>query len=277
MERGTMLRQLGRRLFDLVCPGFCLICGGSEEGVSICSDCARGLTGLAYLACPQCAAPAAPFHLPCSFCRDAHHPFTRAYSLGLYRGLLRDVILTAKRPGGAPLAFGIGQLFGDVLSCQLARQSYSLITAAPVHWRRQLQRGFNGAERIMCGLQSRLESLSAVMLLVHRRPIRKQAMLPMGQRNKNVRGAFRIRPGHDLTGQRILLVDDVMTTGETAGELSRILLKAGASRVDLLMIARGLPVPREEGNGFETMQTGSLAPDRRSGKNVSDGNNRSRQ
>jgi adenine/guanine phosphoribosyltransferase-like PRPP-binding protein len=80
-----------------------------------------------------------------------------------------------------------------------------------------------------------------------------------------------------LTGQRILLVDDVMTTGETAGELSRILLKAGASRVDLLMIARGLPVPREEGNGFETMQTGSLAPDRRSGKNVSDGNNRSRQ
>ncbi|MFP6650346.1 MAG: phosphoribosyltransferase family protein [Pirellulaceae bacterium] len=187
------------------------------------------------------------------------------------------MILTAKRPGGAPLAYGIGQLVGDLLSRQLARQSYTLVTAAPVHWRRQLQRGFNGAERIMCGLQSRLESLSAVMLLVHRRPTRKQAMLPMNQRNKNVRGAFRIRPGHDLTGQRILLVDDVMTTGETAGELSRILLKAGASRVDLLMIARGLPVPREEGNGFETMQTGSLAPDRRSGKNVSDSDNRARQ
>ena len=265
-----MFRQLGRRLFDLVCPGFCLICGGSEEGLAICSGCTHGLTGLAYLACPQCAAPATPFHLPCSFCRDAHLPFTRAYSLGLYRGLLRDMILAAKRPGGAPLAFGIGQLAGDILSCQLDRQSYSLITAAPVHWRRQLQRGFNGAERIMCGLQSRLESLSAVMLLVHHRPIPKQAMLPMDQRKKNVRGAFRIRPGHNLTGQRILLVDDVMTTGETAKELSRILLRAGASRVDLLMVARGLPVPREEGNGFKTKRSGVLAPDRGSGKNVSD-------
>ena len=100
----------------------------------------------------------------------------------------------------------------------------------------------------MHGLQSRLASPSAGMLLVHRRPIRKQAMLPMDQRERNVKGAFRIQPGHDLTGQRILLVDDVMTTGATSRELSRILLKAGASRVDLLVVARGLPVRREDGS-----------------------------
>ena len=243
-----MIKQLGARLFDLVCPAFCLLCGGSDEGLSICPGCTREQTGLAYPACPQCAAPAAPFNLPCSFCRDGHYPFRRAYSLGLYRGLLREVILTAKRPGGAPLAYGIGQLVGDLLSRQLARQSYTLITAAPVHWRRQLQRGFNGAERIMCGLQSRLKSPPAMMLLVHRRPTRKQAMLPIDQRERNVRGAFRIQPGRDLAGHRILLVDDVMTTGATSRELSRILLKAGASRVDLLVVARGLPVRREDGS-----------------------------
>ena len=243
-----MIKQLGTRLFDLVCPGYCLICGSSDDGLSICPGCTRGLTALAYPACPYCAAPAAPFNLPCTFCRGGDYPFTRAYSLGLYHGLLRDVILAAKRRGGAPLPYGIGQLVGDVFSRQLARQSYSLVTAAPVHWRRQLQRGFNGAEQIMRGLQSRLKSTSGVILLVHRRPTQKQAMLPMDQRDRNVSGAFRIRPGRDLAGQRILLVDDVMTTGETASELSRVLLKAGASRVDLLVVARGLPVPREDRN-----------------------------
>ena len=69
----------------------------------------------------------------------------------------------------------------------------------------------------------------------------KQAMLSSRQRSRNVKGAYRLRPGHKLVGQQVLLLDDVMTTGKTAGELSHVLKKAGAEHVDLLVLARGLP------------------------------------
>ena len=224
-----MIKHLGSRLLDLVCPGFCLICGNSDAGLPICPGCTSRLADLAYPACPDCAAPAAPLKLPCSFCQDHCYPFRQTYALGLYHGLLRDVILAAKRPGGGSLAHGIGQLAGTILFPLQQQQSYSLVTAAPVHWRRQLQRGFNSAELVMHGLRSRLD-VPAAKLLSHRRPTKKQAMLPSAQRAANVRGAFRTR-GPDLTGQQILLVDDVMTTGETASELSRVLLRAGAGPV----------------------------------------------
>ena len=234
-------RVLASRLFDLVCPGYCLICGESEGGSTICHDCVGRFRALLYQACPRCAAPAAPGGLPCSFCHQGRYPFEHAHALGVYRGFLRDAILFAKRPGGGPLAYKIGQILGDAFAAQLAEHGYSLLTAAPVHWRRRLRRGFNGAELIIRGLQTRLRVPASGGLLVHRRPTRKQSMLSSSQRGRNVKRAFRLGPGHDLAGQQILLVDDVMTTGKTAGELSRVLRRAGAERVDLLVVARGLP------------------------------------
>ena len=132
-------------------------------------------------------------------------------------------------------------MLGELFASQLAREHYSLLTAAPVHWRRRWRRGFNGAELMIHGLQTRLAVPAGPRLLVHQRPTRKQAMLSSGQRGRNVKGAYRLRPGHQLAGQQVLLLDDVMTTGKTAGELSHVLKKAGAERVDLLVLARGLP------------------------------------
>ena len=236
-----MITALPSRLFDLVCPGYCLVCGGSDQRRLICQDCTTRLTSLCYQACPRCAAPQPPYGLPCSFCRAGCYEFEKANALGLYHGLLRDTVLAAKRPGLGPLAYGIGQLVAEVFAEQLALESYCLITAAPVHWRRRLRRGFNGAELMMRGMQSRLEIPARHGLIVHQRPTLKQSTLSAERRHGNVKGAFGIRPGHDLAGQRVLLLDDVMTTGATANELSRVLLRAGATRVDLLVVARGLP------------------------------------
>ena len=229
------------RLFDLVCPGYCLICGESEQGSTICQQCRTRFQTLLYQACPRCAAPASPGGLPCPFCREGYYSFRRACALGLYQGFLRDVVLSAKRPGGGLLAYRIGQILGDLFASQLAREHYSLLTAAPIHWRRRLRRGFSGTELMIHGLQTRLAVPTGTRLLVHQRPTRKQAMLSSRQRGKNVKGAYRLRPGHKVAGQQVLLLDDVMTTGKTAGELSHVLRKAGAERVDLLVLARGLP------------------------------------
>ena len=125
------------RLFDLVCPGYCLVCGESEQNSTICQPCRTRFQALLYQACPHCAAPAAPGGLPCPFCREEHYSFRRASALGIYQGFLRDVVLSTKRPGGGLLAYRIGQMLGDLFAGQLSREHYSLLTAAPVHWRRR--------------------------------------------------------------------------------------------------------------------------------------------
>ena len=98
-----MITTLPSRLFDLVCPGYCLICGESEGGSTICHDCVGRFRALLYQACPRCAAPAAPGDLPCSFCHKGRYPFEQAHALGVYRGFLRDAILFARNLGPAEL------------------------------------------------------------------------------------------------------------------------------------------------------------------------------
>jgi ComF family protein len=125
---------------------------------------------------------------------------------------------------------------GDLLSVALPRdEAFDLVTPVPLHWRRQWQRGFNQSELLAQALARRC-GVRAERTLRRVRSTASQAGLSNTGRRKNVTAAFESR--RDLAGRRILLIDDVMTTGSTAAACALALKKAGARRVVLLTVAR---------------------------------------
>jgi predicted amidophosphoribosyltransferase len=109
-----------------------------------------------------------------------------------------------------------------------------------MHWSRRLLRGVNNPEILVDGLRRPLGIPVAKHLLSNRRKTRKQGMLPPRERRGNVHGAYAVSAGYDIKGAHVLVVDDVMTTGATGNEVARVLRQAGAARVSMAVVARGL-------------------------------------
>jgi ComF family protein len=130
----------------------------------------------------------------------------------------------------------LAQPLGGLLADALPRdRQFDLVTAVPLHWRRQWQRGFNQSE-LLAKAMARARGIPAMKVLRRGSATRAQAGLSNAQRRENVTGAFRAR--RRVNGMRILLIDDVMTTGATAGACARALKKAGAKSVSLAALAR---------------------------------------
>ena len=131
----------------------------------------------------------------------------------------------------------LGQPLGALLAKALPRdERIDAIVPMPLHWRKQWSRGFNQAE-VLAGVIARRTGLPVVKGVRRRIATRVQAGLTNAQRRANVAGAFAAHRRR-VAGKRILLIDDVMTTGATAAACARALKAAGAGRVVLLALAR---------------------------------------
>lgn len=129
---------------------------------------------------------------------------------------------------------------GDLLAAALPRdEAFDFVTAVPLHWRRQWQRGFNQSQ-LLAGSLSRRSGLPLISPLRRVKSTAAQASLSNTGRRRNVSGAFvaRRRIAGRIEGKRILLIDDVMTTGSTATACALALKRAGAARISLLTVAR---------------------------------------
>ncbi len=160
--------------------------------------------------------------------------FDAAYSYGAYEDELRELIHLFKYGKIQTLAKPLGKL----LSAAFPRdEAFDLIVPMPMHWLRRWQRGFNQAELLAreIGRRTGTPIRSAVRRVHHKTA---QAGLTSASRRANVVGAFRVRNPRLIENRRILLIDDVMTTGATAAACSRVLKRAGAARVTLLTLAR---------------------------------------
>jgi ComF family protein len=153
---------------------------------------------------------------------------------------LRQAVLRAKHASFEPLARALGERMAMAIQRQPFGQPPELVVPVPVYWLKRLWRQTHPAATIAQAAARELELPLAERLLVCRRYLRRQATLTAAQRRENVRGAFRVsrlcRPA--LAGKRVLLIDDVMTTGATAHEASRVLLEAGAAAVFVATVAR---------------------------------------
>ena len=239
----SFVRKIYSGVFSLVFPDDCRICKQPLREVSripVCRTCLLKPEALAaeYF-CVQCRAPfRSSFPLDeqglCGLCRRGVSGFDAAYSFGFYEDELRELIHLFKYGRVQPL----GKPLGRLLAVALPRdQEFDLIVPMPLHWRKRWQRGFNQSALLATEI-GRRSNVPVKNALRRIRPTATQAGLTNAKRRLNVSGAFRARKRAVLDGQRVLLVDDVMTTGATAASCARALKLAGAKRVTLLTLAR---------------------------------------
>jgi ComF family protein len=184
----------------------------------------------------------------CLLCQRIDPPYERAVAYGSYEGGLRDLIHLLKFQQISPAAKVLGRaLAGTIAELEKFMPVGPIaVVPVPLHKKKQAQRGFNQAERIArSALQKlsrpkRFELCSGVLL--RRRDTSSQIGLTSHQRRENLRGAFVVSDPTRISGRDILLIDDVVTTGTTASECARVLLRAGAARVWVATVARRLKI-----------------------------------
>lgn len=153
-----------------------------------------------------------------------------------------------------------GPLGAFVTGALPRQQRFDLVTATPMHWRRRWQRGFNQAE-LLANEVSRRTGIKTARLVRRRKSTPPQAGLTRAARRTNVAGAFELAPGVDVRGLRVLLVDDVLTTGATASACAAVLKRAGAKYVAVLTLARADRRPTggsAEPAALSTFDSGSM-------------------
>jgi ComF family protein len=238
-----LIRGIPHGIFSLFFPDDCRICKRALTGITrvpVCEGCLRAPeTPEADYFCNVCNASFlndSPLDERgvCTVCRSGLRGFDHAVSVGMYEGPLRSLIQLFKYSGMRPLA---GQLGGFLSAAVLAEDHFDAIVPVPLYWRKRWERGFNQsaalAERV-----GRMRGIPVWNALRRTRATSTQAGLASAGRRKNVAGAFAVRPAAKLNGTRILLIDDVMTTGATASACAATLKRGGAMSVSLLTLAR---------------------------------------
>jgi ComF family protein len=219
--------------------------------IPVCHACLESLRPLeAEFFCSQCRTPflnasTLDFEGRCPLCREGIPGFDAAYSYGLYEDRLRELIHLYKYGKIRSLAGLFARLMSGALPLD---EPLDAVAAVPLHWRRKWQRGFNQSELLARAI-ARRRRIPFVRALRRARSTSAQAGLSNAGRRQNVAGAFAFRPSRrgDIADRRILLIDDVMTTGFTASACALALRRAGAARVVLLTLARAdrrLQIPR---------------------------------
>ncbi len=167
-------------------------------------------------------------------CRLGLNGFDQVYSFGAYESVLRKLIHVFKFEGVRTLQRPLGALLAQALPRET---SFDAVVPMPLHWRRRWQRGFNQSELLAREIARRW-SVPVRALVRRGRATAPQAGLTSAQRRTNVEGAFEVKDAARLKGMRLLLVDDVLTTGATASACARALKRAGAAHVTFLALAR---------------------------------------
>lgn len=239
------ISRIWRAGLDLWFPPQCLACGcpldGDASGLSICATCEHHLAPMPVARCPRCAAaaPYAAHPTPgCAHCRGAPLRFEAAFALADYDGPLRAAVLHMKRWRNTSLAMVLGHLMARQLKSGVAAWRPDVIVPVPMHWRRLWHRGINSPAVLAECLGRGLGVTVAAHSLVRRKATRPQGALRPRERWANVRRAFRLRQPEDFRGARVLLIDDILTTGATCNQAARVLLRARAAAVAVAVAAR---------------------------------------
>jgi ComF family protein len=235
-------RRLATVALDLTLPPRCIGCGDRIDAAGL--ACARCWSNLNFISPPYCTCCGAPFAVTlegehrCAVCYAAPPAFDRARAALIYDDGSRGLVLGFKhgdRLHAAP-AFGswVARAGAELLA------DADIVTPVPLHRWRLLKRRYNQAALIAGHVGKRAGVTHLPDLLERHRATPSQGELGASARQRNVAGAFRLNPrsADRVKGSRIVLIDDVLTTGATVGACARVLKRGGAARVDVLTLAR---------------------------------------
>ena len=243
------MHLLLERLFQFFLPSQCYCCGAFlEEGqAAICPEC---LSGIRWIGPPFCSVCGTPFvssfvseeikSHPCGSCLTKKKYFTMGRALGYYEGPLREAIHRWKYQGKTYLSPLFGKWMAEGLSRYWDTSPPDFLIPVPLHPQRLRERGFNQALLLARELSLHTGIPCRKQALRKRSPTVPQVTLNGKERERGVRGVFHLAEGEELEGGRVLLIDDVYTTGATVNECSRVLLAGGAARVDVLTLAHAV-------------------------------------
>lgn len=227
----NLVRDASRALLAGLLPNACFLCGGTSPDDPLCPACEPLLPPHdAANACPACALPGTGGIL-CGTCLNEAPAFDRTYCAFQYAFPVRELVHALKYRGTLALAPALGRRLAGC--CE---SGWDLVVPVPLHPTRVARRGFNQALEMARPVAERLGVPLALDVVERWRPGLPQAGLDARERARNLRGAFRLRG--DVCGSRVLVVDDVMTSGATLREIGRELVAAGALRVANLVLAR---------------------------------------
>lgn len=247
------LLEAPRGALDLLLPPLCGACG--DAGLvahGLCEPCGRMLLERVCLGyCPRCGSSLGPNVPPredgCSACPPTLPRVARVIRLGPYAPPLRGAIQQIKYRKREGLRKYLGRLLGEAVGARITDRPFDVVVPVPMHWLRRLTRGYDHASLLAAEVAATL-GLPMAHELTRVRDTPPQARLSRTGRLENVRHAFAARDARSLQGAVVLLVDDVTTTGATAGEAARTLLSAGASSVTLAVLAKA-EAPRAYAGG----------------------------
>src|SRR5579862_5975519 len=254
------LAEAGDAVVSVFFPAGCRICDSllvRASRVPFCQGCLSSFAAPREKSCEVCGqavgsmAPSEEGALVCRVCQQKTYAFERARSYGIYDGALVRAILLLKWERMEPVGAWFADRLAEIIRSEGERMAGDIVVPVPLHQDRERERGYNQARLISKPLARRLGLPHKALLLMRTRPRPNKQVLSLEERWESVRGAFATRPGSQVDKKRVLLVDDVMTTGATLDACARALLESGAKSVLGLTVARAarnpLPAP-DSGN-----------------------------
>ncbi len=241
MPLNSKFRFLFDSIGQLFLPADCIFCRESISGIDkgLCPNCwQQMLYASANNYCRRCGRDVSEYGIlegACPACRETEIAFDAIARAGLYSTILRRTILKFKN-GTEELKEKLKPLINAALAGSGFADDIDLYVPVPLHWSRRLTRGYNQANLLVKQLNPGPKKISTDLVRIKKtRP--QPEMVDAAKRAKNVADAFAVRDGHNFTGKKICLIDDIKTSGATLNECAKVLKQAGASKVYAVVAA----------------------------------------
>lgn len=225
-----LLDLLSEKLFprDFTCD----ICGVETFGVNLCADCAKKTPFNYGATCPVCGRKTIADGI-CLECKDQMPPFKQGVSALVYED--NAVVLISKFKNGKTY---LKEFFADMLCGKVGLlPPFDCIVFVPMLTKAERRRGYNQGRLLAHALSKRVGVPVIDNALVKIKETEAQKALSKKERFENVKGCFKVKSKDEIKGKTVLIVDDILTTGATASEITRVLLKAGTKEVFLATVA----------------------------------------